>query len=160
MRILGIDPGYDRLGIAVIEKNKNQKETIIFSECFQTSPQTDFKERLFGVGERVFQVIDTHKPQVFAIEKLFFNSNQKTVMQVSQTIGALIFIAEYKQLPVFEYTPLQIKSAIAGNGRADKKDIYAMLQHLIALPQRKALDDEYDAIAVALTCAASERFSF
>ena len=110
------------------------------------------------LGQRIEVLIDEHQPEALAIEKLFFNSNQKTVMQVSQVIGTIIFLAKNAQLKVFEYTPLQIKLAVAGNGKGSKNDVIAMLKYLIALPNKKMLDDEYDAIAVGLTCFAHERF--
>ncbi len=152
MKIISIDPGYERLGIAVVEKvDGGSKEQLIFSECFRTSAKDEFNDRLLQVGQRIKEVIAEHKPETLAIEKLYFNSNQKTAIQVSQVIGSIIFLAKDSGLEVFEYTPLQIKLAVAGNGKGSKDDVITMLKYLIDLPDKKMLDDEYDAIAVGLT---------
>ena len=156
MRVISIDPGYDRLGVAVLEK-ESAKEVLLFSDCIQTNKKDDFADRLFAVVYAVEQIIDEYTPDIFAIEKLFFNTNQKTAMQVAQVIGALLYLAKKQQLPVYEYTPLQIKVAVAGNGRGSKTDVIAMLHHLIPINKKIALDDEYDAIAVGLTCLVSQR---
>lgn len=146
MRVLAIDPGYERLGVAVIDGG-----SLVFSECFQTPSTLPFSDRLLLVGREVRSVIERHAPETLAIEKLYFTSNQKTAMQVAQVIGAVTFIAHDSGLSVYEYTPLQIKSACTGNGRADKRQIMAMLPHLIRIDKEIKHDDEYDAIAVGLT---------
>ncbi len=153
LKILGIDPGYERLGVAIIEKDTETggKEVLLHSDCIKTSAKLPFPERLELLGSAVEYIIDKYKPTVLAIEKLYFQNNQKTAMNVAQSIGALIYIAKSKGLDVYEYTPLQIKSACAGNGRADKKQIMAMLPHLIKIEKEIQYDDEYDAIAVGLT---------
>ena len=151
MRVISIDPGYERLGIAVLEKEKNGQEKLIFSDTFKTSPKKDFKERLFEIGQRVEKIIKEYQPEFFAIEKLFFNTNQKTAMNVSEVRGALIFLAYQNNLKVFEYTPLEIKTAITGEGRADKKQIIFMVERLIEIKEKIKYDDEYDAIACGLT---------
>ncbi len=153
MKTIGIDPGYERLGVAIIEKdiNINKKEVLLYSDCVKTPATLPFLDRLTIIGETVKQLIKKHKPKVLAIEKLYFNSNQKTAMHVSQVIGAIIYIAKSQNIKVYEYTPLQIKSAITGNGRADKKQIMTILPHLIKIEKEIKHDDEYDAIAVGLT---------
>ncbi len=160
MKIISIDPGYERLGVAIVEKvDGRSKEQLIFSECFRTSAKSDFNERLLQVGQRVKGLIEQYKPEALAIEKLYFNSNQKTAIQVSQVIGSIIFLAKDSGLEVFEYTPLQIKLAVAGNGKGSKDDVTTMLKYLIDLPDKKMLDDEYDAIAVGLTHFAHNRIN-
>jgi len=158
MKILAIDPGYERLGVAVIEKNEKSKENLVFSECFQTSSKLDFTERLLLLGEEVRYIIKKYKPEVLAIEKLYFNSNQKTAIQVAQATGGILLLAKQSDLQIFEYTPLQIKLAVAGNGRGTKKDVINMVHHLLEIKKDIKLDDEYDAVAIGLTCLASERF--
>lgn len=155
MKVLAIDPGYDRLGIAVVEKENEEK--LIFSETFSTDKKLDFIERLFLVSSEVEKIIKRYQPEYFAIEKLFFNTNQKTATNVSEVRGALIFVALKAGLKVFEYTPLQIKTAVTGYGRADKKQMITMLEKLIKIEKEIKHDDEYDAIACALTFFASER---
>lgn len=156
MKILSIDPGYERVGIAVIEK-VDGKEILIYSNCFKTSAELSFEERLQLIGDEIERVIKKFKPKAFAIEKLFFNTNQKTATKVSEVRGALIYIALKNKLKVFEYTPLQIKVAVAGDGHGDKKQVIEMLKKLILIDKEIKYDDEYDAIAVGLTCFASER---
>ena len=160
MKILSIDPGYERVGVAVLEKTSGGagQEKLIYSNCFKTDKGLPFLERLELVGNEVERVIKKYKPEAFAIEKLFFNTNQKTATNVSEVRGALIYIALKNKLKVFEYTPLQIKSAVAGDGHADKTQVIAMVENLIKIKEDIKYDDEYDAIAVGLTCFASERF--
>ncbi|MDP3962810.1 MAG: crossover junction endodeoxyribonuclease RuvC [bacterium] len=160
MRILGIDPGYDRVGISIVEKVGKNKEVLIFSECFQTSSKDSFYTRLSQVGEKVSKIIKKYSPDSLAIESLFITKNQKTAMRVSEARGVIMYEAVKAGLPVFEYTPLQIKVAVTGHGSSDKAQIIKMIPLLIKLPDKKAHDDEYDAIAVALTCIAHEGKSF
>jgi crossover junction endodeoxyribonuclease RuvC len=154
MRVLGIDPGYERLGIAVVEKREN-KDFLIFSECFQTSKTLNFHERLLLLGNRVEEIIKTHEPSVLAIETLMFNTNQKTAMNVAEARGVVLFQAVKNGLSVLEYTPLQIKIAITGYGRSDKGQVTEMVKRLIKTEKKEMKDDEYDAIACAITCFAS-----
>jgi crossover junction endodeoxyribonuclease RuvC len=152
MRILGIDPGYERLGIAVLEKNKGDKrEKVVFSECFKTSAKLEFSERLLLLGGEVRKVIKKHKPEVMSIETLFATNNQKTVMRVAEARGAVIYEAAQAGLKIFEATPLQIKVATTGYGRADKNQIIKMVKMLVDVDSSKKSDDELDAIAIALT---------
>lgn len=160
MRILGIDPGYDRVGIAVIEKLPQTKETLVFSECFQTSAKDDFYTRLGQVGVRIGEVIAEHSPNALSIESLFITKNQKTAMHVSEARGVIIYEAIRAKMPIFEYTPPQIKIAVTGHGASDKAQIIKMIPLLLKMSSKKAQDDEYDAIAVALTCLASEKNTF
>ncbi len=153
MRILAIDPGYDRVGIAVLEKVSG-KEQIVFSECFQTEKKKDVADRIFDIGQHLEFLIEEYKPTVFAIENLFFANNQKTVMAVSEARGAMIYTAKTKGLTVSEFTPLQIKSAVAGHGGASKTEVHKMVSLICALEKRKYIDDEIDAIAVGITAFA------
>ncbi len=160
MKIIGIDPGYDRLGIAIIEKEEKKKEILIYSECLQTSSKDSFYTRLEQVGQRVSDLIEKYSPEALAIESLFISKNQKTAMRVSEARGVIIYEAICHQIPVFEYTPLQIKIAVTGHGASDKAQMIKMLPILIKISNKKTHDDEYDAMAVALTCLASENKSF
>lgn len=159
MRILGIDPGFERLGVAILEKDKNgDKERVLFSECFKTSAKLDFNERLFLIGEEVKKIIKKYKPEVLAIETLFLNTNQKTVMHVAEARGVVIYEAAYAGLKIFEASPPQIKIATTGYGRSDKPQINKMVKILVDIDNSKASDDELDAIAIALTAFAHLRF--
>lgn len=165
MRILGIDPGFERLGIAILEKDKSKKpfdsvqgkERVIFSECFKTSSKLDFGERLSLIGEEVRAVIKKHKPEVLAVETLFLNTNQKTVMRVAEARGVIIYEATQAGLKIFEASPPQIKIATTGYGRANKEQIMKMVKILVEIDRAKTSDDELDAIAIALTAFAHIR---
>jgi len=156
MIILGIDPGYDRLGIAVIEKPKVGKEKVLFSECFSTSKENSIYTRLNEIGSEVVHIIDKFDPKTIALETLFITKNQKTAMRVAEARGIIIYEAIRKGLQIFEYSPMEIKMAITGSGSSTKDGIIKMI-HLLTDIKRKKLDDEYDAIAVALTCSAKYR---
>lgn len=157
MRILGIDPGYERLGIAVLEKAASAKsygetrEQVIFSECFKTSAKLDFSERLILIGEKVRKVTKKYKPEVLAIETLFLTTNQKTVMRVAEARGVVIYEGILAGLKIFEVSPLQVKVATTGYGKADKSQIKKMVKILVEIDKNKTSDDELDAIAIALT---------
>jgi crossover junction endodeoxyribonuclease RuvC len=159
MRILGIDPGYERLGIAILEKNKtDKKEQVIFSECFKTSAKLEFNERLKLIGEEVEKIIKKYKPEILAIETLFLNTNQKTVMQVAEVRGVIIYEAIQAGLKIFEASPPQIKIATTGYGKANKEQIMKMVKILVEIDKNKTSDDELDAIAIAITAFAHIRF--
>jgi crossover junction endodeoxyribonuclease RuvC len=152
MRILGIDPGFERLGIAVLEKDKTEK--ILFSVCFKTSARLEFSERLNLIGEEVRRVIKEYKPEVLAIETLFLNTNQKTVMRVAEARGVVVYEAARAGLKTFEASPPQIKVATTGYGRANKEQMIKMVRILVKVDDKKTSDDELDAIAIALTAFA------
>lgn len=158
MKILGIDPGYERIGIAIIDKNKGEKERLIFSECFKTSAKISFEERILLIGQKIGDTIKEYKPEILAIETLFLNTNQKTVMHVSEARGVIIYEAIKNGLGLFEATPPQIKIATTGYGRADKKDVLKMVRLLIEIDENKKSDDELDAIAIALTAFAHLKY--
>ena len=157
MRVLAIDPGYERIGIAVVEKKERQKEVLVFSECFQTSASLDFVTRLGLIGARIRDVLAEYSVDMLAIEGLFFSKNTKTALKVSEARGVILFQAVDRGVSVFEYTPNQIKVAVTGYGKATKNDIHHMIHRLIKLDDRKRIDDEIDAIAIGLTLFASYR---
>jgi len=160
MKILGIDPGFERVGIAVLEKNKtSKKEIVIYSECFKTSAKLEFAERLNLIGSEIEKIIKKYKPDCLAIEKLYFTTNQKTVMQVSEARGVIIYESKKNNLKIFEYTPAEIKVATTGYGKADKNMVMGMIPKLIIMDKKTNSDDELDAVAVAITCFAREHFS-
>jgi crossover junction endodeoxyribonuclease RuvC len=153
MRILGIDPGFERLGIAILEKTGN-KEQLLFSECFKTSSKLGFSERLEFIGEEIRKILKRYKPEILAIETLFLNTNQKTAMRVAEARGVVLYECRKAGLKTFEASPPQIKTAVTGYGRASKEQIIKMVRILIKLAKAKTSDDELDAIAVALTALA------
>ena len=157
MKILAIDPGYERVGVAVIERDGKQKETLEYSSCFKTSTKIPFHERLTAIGCELERIIKKYKPGALAIEKLYFTTNQKTAMGVAEARGVMMYVASCNNLEIFEYTPLQIKVAVTGYGKATKDMVLSMVPKLIQMESKNS-DDELDAIAIGLTCYAIERF--
>lgn len=161
MKVLGIDPGYDRLGIAVISGDAS-RPTHEHSECFTpiVTPKSgrtkaddtkDFLERLRLCGERVATIIAEHAPDALAIETLFFATNKTTALHVAEIRGAILYEATRANIPVVEYAPSSVKLAVTGHGASDKRGVEDMVKRLVTLPERKMIDDEYDAIAIAIT---------
>lgn len=153
MRVLGVDPGYDRMGISVVESAKNQ-EVVVYSHCIETNSKDDIADRLLQIGITLQETIHTHQPDVVGIETLFFNKNVKTAIGVAQARGVLLYLARKNSLPVYEFGPQEIKVAITGYGNSDKTAVTTFLSHLVQNLPAHALDDEYDAIAVGVTCLA------
>ncbi len=156
MRVLGIDPGYGRCGVAVVERTGN-KEVLVFSDCIETSPDDEFSDRLAAVADACARLMREYAPDAVAIEKLYFNTNQKTAMRVAEVRGALLNTAALAGIIVFEYTPGQIKSAAAGSGNADKTAVIRMMHILLKIDKKIKHDDEYDAIAIGITHLAHSR---
>lgn len=156
MRVIAIDPGYGRCGVAIVEKNSG-KDAWIYSDCIETQAKDGFVERLAQIVAECERLIEEHKPDALAMERLFFNNNQKTAMQVAEVRGAILNAAAVAGIPTFEYTPGQVKSATSGYGRADKKQIITMVNMLLKIEKAVKHDDEYDAIAVGITHLAHVR---
>ena len=152
MRMMGIDPGYDRLGLAVVEKSAHGKDRLLHSSCLQTSAKSDIHDRLLSVGLEAARIMDDFKPDCAAMEALFVTRNQKTAMRVAEARGIIAYEASRRLIPMREYSPVQIKSAVTGNGRSDKAMMAKMVSLLLGWrqPNKDMLDDEYDAIAAAL----------
>ncbi|HBD24733.1 MAG: hypothetical protein A2566_03345 [Candidatus Zambryskibacteria bacterium RIFOXYD1_FULL_40_13] len=157
MRIISIDPGYERLGIAVLEKERGQKETLLFSECFKTSAKLPHNGRLALIGDRIKEIIKKYKPEALATEKLFFSGNQKTAMLVAEARGVILYTGSSSDLKIFEYTPNEVKIAITGYGRSEKRQMIDMVKKLIVVNSKTNSDDEFDAIAIGLTHFAIQR---
>lgn len=156
MKIIAIDPGYERVGIAVLEKVTG-KEELLFSECFKTLATKSAEERLRQIGHEIENLIKKYKPEALGIENLFFKNNAKTAMKVSEARGVMLYEAAKNNLIVMEFTPLQIKVAVTGYGKSDKNQVTEMVKKLIKITEPVKYDDEYDAIAVGLTFFASYR---
>jgi crossover junction endodeoxyribonuclease RuvC len=148
MRVLGIDPGFDRLGMAVLEGDPS-RPTLVWSECLlpeRGEPQA----RLAAVYAETSRVLQEYAPDVLALETLFFSTNKKTALQVAEARGAILSAAGAAKMPVREFSPGTVKLAVTGHGSSDKAAIARMIPHLLTLPPKKRLDDELDAIAVAI----------
>lgn len=156
MRVIGIDPGYDRLGIAIMERSGG-KDILLYSDCVVTDKTLPFEKRLEFVGSAIEALLTEWKPSHLALERLFFNRSRTTAMRVAEVRGAMLYLAERHACRVCEYTPQEVKVAITGYGKSDKEQVAHMVMRLIPNARKDALDDEYDAIAVAATCLASVR---
>ena len=152
VRILAIDPGYDRLGLAVVEGNPSQP-TYLWSACVM--PEKGTRElRLARVYAEVENAIKEYAPDVLALETLFFSTNVKTALGVAEARGAVLAVAK---ILVTEHSPQAVKLTVTGNGRADKTAMARMVSRVIVLPPKKRVDDELDAIALAICALATTK---
>ncbi|MDD9867797.1 MAG: crossover junction endodeoxyribonuclease RuvC [Candidatus Campbellbacteria bacterium] len=150
MIVLGVDPGYDRAGFALVEESGG-KFKLIHSECAETNSKDNFEKRLWEITDRYKKLIEKYKPDFCAIELLFVAKNKKTAMQVAEVRGALLYTTEDKKLKVLQFTPKEIKSMVCGDGSAEKQQIYKMVSLLIPTLPKGKKDDEYDAVAVSIS---------
>lgn len=147
-KVLGIDPGYGRLGWAILA-HENGKDVLLDAGCFETSSKTEYQERIQEIGAHIQSLFVLHRPDLLALEKLFFYSNQKTAMHVAEVRGMILHIAG--RTLTKEFTPAQIKQAVCGYGKADKKQMQQMTKLLLGLQEIPTPDDKADAIAAAIT---------
>lgn len=160
MIILGIDPGYGTIGYGVIEKNKN-KLTAIDYGVITTPKDKPIADRLEMIYDAMNLIIDKFKPDEIALEELFFNTNITTGIKVAQARGVLLLCAIKACGKLYEYTPLMVKQALTGEGRADKRQVQYMVKTLLKLAKEPKPDDAADALAVAIchanTCGFNQR---
>jgi len=154
MRIIGIDPGIAITGYGIIDKNRNNYKPVCYGKI-TTEPQQQTFERLIILYETLMEIFQEYQPQFAAVEELFFNKNAKTAMIIGQARGVAILAAANAGLDVYEYTPLQVKQAVAGYGRAEKKQVQKMVKLLLNLDEIPRPDDVADALAIALCQASS-----
>ena len=152
--VVAIDPGFDRIGVAVLIK-ENSKEKLLYSTCIVTNRNETKAERLGMIGKEIKKILKKWHPEYLAIEKLFFNQNTTSVMGVAEARGVILYEASLLGLKVFEYGPQEIKIATTGYGKATKKQVENMVQRIFNLKQMPELDDEVDAMAVGITHLAS-----
>ncbi len=153
MRVISVDPGYDRLGVAVMEL-EDGSEKLIYSTCIETDKKRTLNERLFFIGNTFEEILKTYSPTTLGIETLFSNKNLKTVMGVAQSRGVIIHLSQTYNCEIYEFGPQTIKIAVTGYGKSNKGAVIDMVKRLVPSSPVKALDDEYDAIAVGITCLA------
>ena len=149
MRILGIDPGYAIVGWGVLDHSGNQFSVVDYGAVL-TEAHTPFQDRLERIYDDVTAIIDRYHPTVMAIEKLFFNTNAKTAIYVSQARGVTLLAAVKSGIEIAEYTPLQVKQSVVGYGRAEKKQVQEMTRIMLKLPRIPKPDDTADALALAI----------
>ncbi len=157
MRILGIDPGTGILGFGIIEIDAKNKAHLVDAGVIRTPVKEDDAVRLHTIYEELVDIISSTKPQIMSVEKLFFAQNVTTAMTVAQARGVVLLVGQQNGLEIYEYTPLQIKQAITGYGRADKKQMQEMVRVILGLKEVPKPDDCADALATALCCAQSVR---
>jgi crossover junction endodeoxyribonuclease RuvC len=157
LRIIAVDPGYGRLGVAVIEQEASS-QSLVFSDCIVTSAKENHSERLNDISQTLEKIFVEYKPTELAIEKLYFSKNRKTALLVAEARGVVLSKAKGLGLEVFEYSPAAVKIAVTGHGGSDKKQVQTMVERILALDKSKKLDDEYDAIAIGLTHLAERNF--
>lgn len=153
MIILGIDPGFERMGCAVLEK-KPTGEKLLYSICVTTNRQDAHEKRLLVLVEGLKKIIKEFHIDIVAVEKLFFTTNQKTAIKVAEARGVILLTAAENRLPVTEFTPLEVKMALTGYGKAEKDQVKRMTLAVLKMETAPKSDDEIDAIAVALACSA------
>ena len=157
MRILGIDPGFAITGFSVIDYEGN-KFKLITSGAILTEAHTSFPLRLEQIYNQLNQIITEYKPDAMAIEELFFNNNAKTAINVAQARGVILVTAKLNNVPIYEYTPLQVKQAVVGYGRADKMQVQRMVKMILNKENLPKLDDTTDSMAMAICHAHSSKF--
>jgi crossover junction endodeoxyribonuclease RuvC len=155
MKILAIDPGYEKLGIAVLENGE-----LIFSECFKTSPKELHEQRLSKISSRIEEIIKEYKPKYLVTETLFFSKNIKTAIKVAEARGVIIERCCSNGLEIVEFSPQAIKVAVTGNGASNKEQVTKMVSLLTNIKKTKVQkeDDEYDAVAIGLTFFVTQKY--
>ncbi len=158
MIILGIDPGIGRTGWGVIEVQSSKFKVQSFG-CIETEPNSPLIDRLIILYEQLSKIIKEEKPDEMGVEQLFFNTNAKTALMVGHARGVVLLVAGLQQIPLNEYTPLQVKMALTGYGRAEKPQIGQMVKTILKLESIPKPDDTADALAIALTHAFTRKLN-
>ena len=150
MKVLGIDPGTGRVGWALVSHEKGT-DTLIECGCFETKVNSELPERLKKIYDFLTRLIADNQPDVLAVESLFFATNVKTAFDVGAARGVILLAGEEANLPISQYTPLQVKSSLTGYGKAEKSQIQFMVTRILHLKEIPKPDDAADAVAIALT---------
>ena len=156
MRIIGIDPGYAIVGFGVIEYERRIFDVIDYG-AVTTNAGTDFNTRLLEIYNDICVILDRYKPEAMAIERLYFTSNQKTAIAVAEARGIVLLAARQRNIDIYEYTPLQVKSSVTGYGKAVKKQVQELTRNILKLPEIPKPDDTADALAIAVCHAHTSR---
>jgi crossover junction endodeoxyribonuclease RuvC len=156
VRILGIDPGTGILGFGIIDVEKGNT-VLVDGGVIRTPVKEDDAVRLLTIYDELTEIIKLHKPQIVSVEKLFFSRNVTTAMTVSQARGVVLLCAMQAGMKIYEYTPMQIKQAVTGYGKADKKQMQEMVRVILKLKEIPKPDDAADALAAAITCSMTMR---
>jgi len=157
LRVIGIDPGYARVGYGIVDYESNRFRVLEYG-IINTQAGTPFAQRLEEIWLGLRTLFAKYRPEGFAIEKLFFNTNAKTAIDVAQARGVLLLAAQLEGLEAAEYTPLQIKQSVCGYGRAEKRQMQEMTRILLSLPSIPKPDDAADALACAICHCHTARY--
>ncbi len=149
MRVLGIDPGSETTGYGLIESDGSTHSSILFG-AIRTSPRRPFHERLLHIYTQLTDILACQEIHAVAVENVFYSANVQSALRLGHARGVALLVAAQQGLPVFEYSPLEIKSAIVGYGRAEKSQVQMMVRLLLRLPETPTPDDAADALAVAI----------
>ncbi len=149
MVVFGIDPGYAIVGWGAISFQANTYKALGFG-AVETQAHTDFNERLELIYDEIYAILKRCRPDAVSIEKLYFQTNKTTAIKVAQARGVILLAAQKLRIPVFEYTPLQVKTAVTGYGKAKKPQVMEMTRRLLNLPEVPKPDDTADALAIAI----------
>ncbi len=150
-RVIGLDPGTARTGYAILDEDEQGTLTVVTFGVIETPPEETMPRRLLLLYEQLRQLLLLHQPQSGAVEKLFFQRNVSTAIQVGQARGVILLALAEAGIPVAEYTPNEVKQSVSGYGSADKRQIQEMVRLLLGLPSRPQPDDAADALAIAIT---------
>lgn len=149
MIILGIDPGYAIIGYGVINSDTVKFKPIEYG-AITTPAKTPFSSRIESIFYGITEILEKYSPDALAIEKLYFNTNTTTAIDVAQARGVILLAAALKKIPIYEYTPLQVKQSVTGYGRAEKKQVMEMTKSILCLKSVPKPDDTADALAIAI----------
>ena len=149
MVVFGIDPGYAIVGWGAISVQSNSYRALGYGSV-ETEAHTDFNERLEYIYDELYSILKRCRPDALAIERLYFQTNQKTAIKVAQARGVILLVAQKLKIPIFEYTPLQVKTAVTGYGKAKKPQVMEMTRRLLNLEEVPKPDDTADALAIAI----------
>lgn len=156
MRVIAVDPGYDRMGVAIMERD-GSTERLLYSTCIETDRMATLPDRLATIGEQFDALLEEYHPHLFGVETLFFNQNRTTAIAVAEARGIAVFLARRHGCAIAEFGPQEVKVAVTGYGKSDKTAVFDMLTRLVKDIPPSAHDDEYDAIAIAVTTLAHHR---
>lgn len=157
-RILGIDPGYGRLGYGLVEEDKGELRCLDYG-CIETPAKDTTPSRLAALAKELRSILKRYQPEIVAVEKLFFAKNTKTALQVSEARGVILLIAQEDEAIIKEFTPVEVKLALTSYGQASKPQVQQMVERLLGLKETIASDDAADALAVAVCAAHTQTYS-
>jgi crossover junction endodeoxyribonuclease RuvC len=155
MIILGIDPGLEKIGYGIVNRQGSKLQVIDFGLIL--TPRIALPDRIRMIHEETIKIIDTHKPDAIATERLLFTVNKTTAMDVAKALGAVLLASSFRGIPWSEYSPPEVKQSVVGNGGADKKQVQFMVARLLGLKEAPKPDDVADALAIAITHAFRSR---